>query len=403
MYQHVRYDRRREEETGIYLFDWLQWVVLLLLFLMAMDFKNRFFYWAFASFGMMALYQRKALQLPKNVIAPIVLAISLSVFAPSTKDSMLGMLRPFTYPFCVIIGYGLLDGRSSNEREKQLWIVWVALASGAFGHYLLNMILNWGADVQRNTIDVWTKVTRAATGQAALACVMVGVACSLLFCRVKKWKKVSACLILASIIAYNFQLAGRSLFIFILFAVFVAFMIRFRLERSNVVRTKMIVSAMVVVFLAIILVSVNAFGIVDKFVESNFYDRFYGEFSESDISEDGRLSKKLNYLKYMLDYPFGGGYIRMINGYAHDIILDTYDEAGLFAMLAVMFMLWGDLHKCLKIYRSHRISNDTKIMLITVLVLIMLQFMLEPVVLGAQWLVASYCVISGTMAKLLEV
>ena len=146
--------------------------------------------------------------------------------------------------------------------------------------------------------------------------------------------------------------------------------------------------------------SINAFGIVDRFVESNFYDRFYGKFSESDISDDGRLPKKLNYLKYMLDYPLGGGNIRKITGYAHDIVLDTYDEAGVFALLAILILLFSDALKCLRMYRNISLCGDTKILFLTVFLLIILQFMLEPILLGTQWLMACYCVISGALSRM---
>lgn len=390
-------------ERRLQRFDVRQSVILFLLYLMAMDFQNRFFYLAFISFGVLALCNRSALQLPRNVIPALILAVSLSIFAPSSRTSLLGVFRPLTYPFCVIIGYNLTDGERMARREKQLTAIVVVLATGAFTHYLLNMMLNIGAESDRNTIDVWTHVTRAATGQSALACLMVGVACALLFCNLQKRRKVLCLAILAVIAAYNLQLAGRTLFVLMGVAMLLAFVIKYQTESRWTTRLKLIGGAAFLLVVVIVLISINAFGIVDRYIESNFYDRFYGEFSTIDMKDDGRLETKLSYLKYMGDYPFGGGNIREKAGYAHDVILDTYDEAGMFAMLAVICMLCSDIHKCYYLYRSSRVSANTKIMIGTVFVIVLCQMMLEPILLGVQWLMASYCVIGGSLGRLYEI
>lgn len=391
------------QERQLQRFDVWQRVILFLLYLMAMDFQNRFFYWAFASFGMLALGNRSALQLPRSVIPALVLAVSLSAFGPSTRDSLLGVLRPFTYPFCVIIGYNLTNSKQRKGKEGQLVAIIAVLAAGAFTHYLLNMALNIGAKSDRNTIDVWTHMTRAATGQSALACLMVGVACALLFCDVQGRIKALCLAIMAAIVAYNLQLAGRTLFFFIGIAMLLAFVIRYQTEKKRTTRLKLIGGAAFLVCVVAILVSVNAFGIVDWFQESNFYDRFYGKYSTTDMTEDGRLETKIRYLKYMGDYMFGGGNIRAKVGYAHDVILDTYDEAGVFAMLAVICMLCSDIYKCIHLYRDSKVSANTKIIVGTVFVIMLCQMMLEPILLGVQWLMASYCVISGSLGNLYEV
>lgn len=383
-------------------FDVLQIVVLFLLYLMAMDFQNRFFYVAFTSFGVLALRNWNALQLPRNVIPTLVLAVSLSAFSPSSRNSLMGMIRPLAYPFCIIAGYNLTNSERQEGKERQLLAIVVALSAGAFTHYLFNMLLNIGAESDRNTIDVWTHMQRAATGQSALACLMVGAACALLFCDVQKRIKALCLAVLAVIVAYNLQLAGRTLFVLIGIAMLLAFVIRYQTEKNWETRLTMIVAAAVLIIMAIVLFLNNAFGIADWFKESNFYDRFYGEFSSSNMTEDGRLETKLSYVKYMGDSLFGGGNIREKVGYAHDVILDTYDEAGVFAMLAVVCLLCSDTYKCFCLCRNSRVSANTKIVLGTVFVIMMCQMMLEPILLGVQWLMASYCAISGSLGNLYE-
>ena len=385
------------------LFDIFQYAILFLLFLMAMDYKNRVFYLAFAAFGMIALYDTKRFRLPKCVIPGVVLAVSMALFAPSARNSYVAGIRPFTYPFCILVGYNLTNSTKRSVIEKQVVSIIVVLAAGSYCHYLLNMISNWGIQSERNMYDIWLKSVRSATGQATLSCLMVGMTSAVLFCRTKTIVRLCAILVLGSIVVYNLQLAGRTLFLFIAVAFLFAFMIRFITEKSGIVRLRMISAVLVVILLACILVSANAFGIIDQFSQSNFYNRFYGEFSDENLADDGRVNKKLMYIRNMWEYPFGGGNMRVTLGYAHDVIFDTYDEAGLFAMISVIILLCSDLFKCFRIFVSHQIDRNTKIVLLTVLGIIMLQFMLEPVLIGMEWLFACYCVIHGSLSRLGEV
>ena len=73
-------------------------------------------------------------------------------------------------------------------------------------------------------------------------------------------------------------------------------------------------------------------------MKSNFYERFFGDRSVVDIDEDSRMANKERYINNMLDYPFGGNKLReQLNGaYAHDLYLDVYSEASLFAFVAII-------------------------------------------------------------------
>ena len=214
--------------------------------------------------------------------------------------------------------------------------------------------------------------------------------------------KVISAMILVVIMVYNLQLAGRTLFLLIIIATIIAFVVRFRLEKSGQTRIRMIMAGFVLVLVVILLIAFNVFGIVDRLSESNFYDRFYGDFSDQDIADDGRLAIKFEYLKNMGEALWGGGNIRRITGsYSHDIILDTYDEAGLFALISVMILICSDIYKCRRVYNSGIIDLNTKVLFVPVFSILMIQFMLEPILTGTQWLMACYCVVSGSLGSLI--
>lgn len=90
----------------------------------------------------------------------------------------------------------------------------LAVASlGSFTHYLLNYLYNRGASVGRNTNDIWSGQAMAATGQNALACLMLGLSCAMLFFPMKKWHRWPAAASIAVMLLYNMTLACRTMLV----------------------------------------------------------------------------------------------------------------------------------------------------------------------------------------------
>lgn len=376
--------------------------ILLILFLMALNMLGRFYYLAFFAVALLAIVQHEAIKLPRAMLPALLLSVSLCLFSSNASVSLLGLLKQFTYPLCVVIGYNLIDSEDSQTAQGQAIHLTLVLALGAYGHYLLNLLLNRGVVAERNMIDFWTGSTLSATGQATMACMIVAVASAFLFMSNAKSVKAIMVAILASVLYYNLKLAGRTLFVLLGVALLVALVMKIVLSDSHAARTKLIMGTVCAALMIIVLFSTNAFHVQDTIQESNFYDRFYGE-NAMELSEDGRLSKKVQYLSVMLNYPFGGGNIHeQIGTYAHDIILDTYDEGGLFAMIAILLILTDVICKCARVIRGKRITDDCKTLIATSLTVIMLEFMIEPVLEGMPWLMASFCVLYGAYGCLAE-
>ena len=377
-------------------------ILLALLFLTALNIINRFYYMAFCAVIFLFLVQYDAIKLPRAIMPALLLSVSMCIFSPSVSYTLLGLLKQFTYPLCVLIGYNLIYSNDARIAEKQSIILTIVLALGAYGHYLLNQFMNRGVILERNMLDFMTKSVLSATGQAALAFMIVAVATALLFMPIRKLVKIPMVAILGSVLYYNLMLAGRTLFVLSGVAMAVAFVAKFIVAPNPAVRIKLLVGMGIIGTMLIVLFSSNAFGIQDIIAKSNFYDRFFGD-SAMGVDEDGRLENKLKYLSLMWEYPFGGGEIhRVVGGYAHDIIFDTYDEGGFFALLAIMLLLIDMVVKCLKIFRNPRVSENFTILVVTFLVVVMLEFMVEPILVGMPWLLASYCVLYGAYGRLAE-
>ena len=119
--------------------------------------------------------------------------------------------------------------------------------------------------------------------------------------------------------------------------------------------------------------------------------------------ESGRFDRKLKYLKYLLEYPVGGGHIRSaVGGYAHDLYLDTYDEAGVFAFLSIYVISLQSVTAVVTLLKQKRCAFFTRLLALCVLACLHMEFWIEPILAGFDWMIAMLCAINGAMLCLIE-
>ena len=136
--------------------------------------------------------------------------------------------------------------------------------------------------------------------------------------------------------------------------------------------------------------------------ESNFFDRFFGG-SEQDFSSDSRLDLKWIYLQNLEKSIFGGASIRNeFEAYAHDIFLDTYDEAGIFALGSVIVYIVFSLKRLYKCVINRAISFQFRQIMLCVYLGFYIEFLLEPILIGMQWMFCFFCLIDGMLASYLK-
>ena len=206
---------------------------------------------------------------------------------------------------------------------------------------------------------------------------------------------------MSTIVLYNFVLAGRTIFALILILVAVAFLYK-SFTSKGIINIKTIFWISFVILIIIVFYNYDTFGIKSTFENSNFYNRFFGEYSQ-DIYEDNRLETKLYYLKNFEISWLGGGAIRNEIGlYAHDIYLDTYDDASIFALISIVIYIIASLSRVISCLKNKHLNFNTKQLIFCIYISANIQFFLEPVLHGEQWLFASYCLIDGIVACVLN-
>ena len=104
----------------------------------------------------------------------------------------------------------------------------------------------------------------------------------------------------------------------------------------------------------------------------------------------------------MLKYLWGGNQLHEIHGgYAHDLYLDTHDNAGIITLLAIVIYIVSSLRRAVKCITNKRLSRDIRVLVLCVYLVCNIMFWLEPIMRGMPWLLTSYCYIDGAVTYLL--
>ncbi|HPF54935.1 MAG TPA: hypothetical protein PLV03_00205 [Clostridiales bacterium] len=380
-------------------------IILAGVFLAAMNFLGRYYYFIYLAFVLFCIFYRGKFKMDAAAVPLFILSVCILLFAPSSLNQLTYMIKPFTYPLCYIIGYNLLktanDVPNDEKIETRLKAIICILGIGLLIHLLLNMVININIS-SRNSIDFWSKEVLSATGQTALSCLAIGVACALLFSDTKFIHKLLSLATLTLILLYNLILAGRTIIIMVVLMLLLSFAHLLITDENRKQKTTAVFFVLFLIAAAFILYQGNVFNIQDLIKNSNLYQRFFGQWGQN-VASDGRLQYKRYFLSKLFDYPFGGAHIRHeVGSYAHDLYLDTYDEAGFiafFAVISYMLISLKHLWRCLK---DRSINFSLRQLIFCTYTVLYAEFLIEPILLGMPWIFASFCLIDGALSYYLN-
>ena len=376
----------------------MQIAVSCLLFLATLNIFNKMVYMIFAAFLVLLFFKKGNTVFNMTAILLILFSFALILFSDGSgifKNGIFAAIRNFMYPLTYIIGYNICS-KEASENKFQNIMIFVGL--GSFLHYILNMFINTEA-VGRNTNDIWSADIVSATCQAALCCIAIGIFGAVLYSKRKPIYKILAIAGLISILVYNLVLAGRTSVALMLIVLVAGFGYYSVLNKTR--RLKTILPICFVAFFIVLAIRFNWFGIGDYVFDSNLFERFTEETTIN--SSSGRTDFKLEYLKYILIYPFGGGKIyNEVGRYAHDLLLDLYSDAGIIAAIIILVILLISLKNTFKVFKNKNISTDMKMLVFCVYIVIYIQFFLEPIMAGMPWLLALFLFYNGMISRRLE-
>lgn len=93
---------------------------------------------------------------------------------------------------------------------------------------------------------------------------------------------------------------------------------------------------------------------------------------------------------------WGGCKIRLSGvGYAHDLFLDSYDEAGILALVMLILFIIRSAWVLLRMVTENRIAFSVRLMLLAMYASFYLEFAVEPILQGIPWFFVCFCFIHG--------
>lgn len=372
-------------------------LIYALLFLASMNFQAKFFYFVFGATIVMALLGRYFI-MDYGAFIYLTLGVLMAIY--NNNEGILSMIRCLA-PFCFYLvginmatdrGKDLIKDEEFQTVENQSFKLLLVIASGSFVHYLINYIYNFGHQLGRNTNDIWSGEPMAATAQNTLACLMLGLATAMIFLPKKKWHRVVGVLSLCAILLYNLVLAGRTIIV-ISVCLLIAGMIYKRVNRLSKLSNTFFYAflCLIVVFL---IFTFNIANLREYIINSELFDRFDNSWINM-FNDGSRTDTKLNFLKDAIHYPIGGLNLRKKYGYAHDLLLDGYDEYGFVALVLMIAMLAVGLKNVIKNIRYTSFSHEFKLALLLMYISVLLDFTVEPILAGMPWLFSCYSLING--------
>lgn len=378
-------------------------LLLALLFLSSMNFYAKFFYFAFAATAVSVLVF-SCVEINGAFFLYLFLGMIMVIY--NVDNGIMAMIRCLTYAAVYYTGFAFsvnsveksLDFSQKNEvLQKRLYEMLCAVALGSFTHFMLNYFSNIGREVGRNTNDIWTGEMQAATGQTALACLIIGLSVSMLLMPRKWYSRLIGIIAIVGVLAYNLVLAGRTVIVISLIVLALGFIFTVKNTKRVDNRIKLFGLVVFLILLVFLIWNFNVGGIKETLKDSNLYLRFFGKGAD-DLEESGRMEKKISFLKNMLDYPLGGLNLNKRFGYAHDLLLDGYDEYGFSVLILLIIILFNGIKNLIGFCKNSQSHLFVRTAFFCVYISILLEFCVEPIFAGMQWFFVCFCLINGAIA-----
>ena len=312
---------------------------------------------------------------------------------PNTTQFMVVLVFAISYPTCSVIFGGL------TEEAVYLWVISVAIIAAylmgwnwrmlfpeasvssiliIFGlsfaaHGLLNYFYSLQLGVGNSGLcyDVWSKSHSASTAQGVLFTPFVSVIWIVLLQHRSPILKAASFVTLLFAVRYNFMLGGRSFLLLLALAAFVYLVLKITLSADSV--GDAIKNLLVVFFLLILILYLYQ---KDVFNLKSTFENSYSQ----DIFGGNKIS-------------ISSGY-----GYAHNLWLDVFDQAGFIPFLLLLVLSCSSVAQGIR--TAFSANSYEGLYAASFYVTYFAQFFIEPILQGSPFFFISFVFITGLFNSL---
>ena len=373
-------------------------LIIFMLFFLAMDFMNLFFFLIVILFFITILIYptQKSDFFTINSIVILLFGIFYMIFLP--KYLITGFNA---YIRCLIYFMGYFVGRKLiryvDISINVLPIYLSSIALGAAAHGALSNFYNFFylrmSGFSRQLPDIWSgqNVLYGATAQASLFLLFGGSCYYILFLEKRNYFLKIVYIIGIILLFFNaFMVASRSAITIpiVSFALsYITYMFIGKNRFKNFIALMLLVCSMAIVY-------TTNMGGIKSYVESlPLLQRV--EALNTTLYNDSRFSSYSFFINNMYYYPFGG--LNDVNpiSFMHNLWLDVYADAGLFPFIFLIIITISVTSHLIKILKMKQIDSRIRSLIIGVYTSILLIFFTEPMIDAAPWFVVLFFIIYG--------
>lgn len=379
--------------------------VSVLILLASMNFFGKYFYIMLFAFLLTLVKERGSLRYDAGLIVLTVFsALCFAAMLVQGKGALVAA-KMLVFPLAYLTGRNLFlseDGRGIPA-EKGIIVILAMLCAGNLLHALLNIINSGGTaipELSRNAVDIWSGETMSATHHAAFLSLGMALCIAVIFSESGSKARIFAFILICLILGYDLVLACRSTIVIMLVTVLSAVIYMHKSGISAEIRRKCALQLTLSLAVILIFVLADAFGIKEKILTSNLITRLFGK-GGIGIS-DSRMSAKLVYLAEVFRYPFGGSHLLNEFGYAHDLVLDTWDACGALPAVLICVFVIMSVRQLVGVLKNRSVSFGTRQMLLCAYLSFYAEFLIEPIIYGLMWMLSGFCLVCGASQSVLS-
>lgn len=341
---------------------------------------------------------------PTKAIIPvtvygIVYAMSLVMVDGGINNIAKALLIPVVWLF----GYIFMSGKSFGTLLKAM----VFMAFGMAAHGVLNLIYNImiGNDYSSGqAYDIFSRSVASATGQTTYFTMIVALAFWLIFIQKNVWLRISGAALYLISLYYDVSIGGRTFLVMSLFSLLfcsVVYLSVFFKDKASYKKGFVLIIFLILLYVFIIIAyNQNWFSIRNAFSSSYLNTRIQ---RGSNIINDQRFDRKAAYLKHMGEYLWGGHELSNTYdiSYAHDIWLDTFDEAGILAFITLLLYTLFSIIRFIRVSLIKSVDITDRIVVFNYMIISLAQFFVEPILKSFPVLFFCYIMIDGMICAVL--
>ncbi|MCK2156177.1 hypothetical protein [Exiguobacterium sp. 17-1] len=380
------------------------WYVSILLFSSNFFGLSEFLLYLFIFVGLFHAYINKSrFRISKELLVVFLFTISYTIISSHYANNLqASFILYFVYPFSAYF-IGSLVVNFNNFKLYTNTIICLSL--GLFFHGILNVyfyVKNGNHFLEVRVIrDYWEGFDLAATLQGSYFTLII----SLLLLSVTKIidNKIIKTIIIISIffsIISSFYIGNRTLImicIIVFFTNIILFSKEIKLGYKSVIKFLILLCS--IIFFVYFIIEFDIFSIKTIVESTNLYSRI----NEISIIDDPRINIYTEFARQFYKYPFGGKEMILSLAYAHNMWLDIYHVAGFVPFILLIILNIMIVKNVIFIYKSSKINTQIKILAITTLMSLSLNFMVEPIMEGIPFLFSIFMLINGMNKKIKDV